>query len=289
MYQKYFHLEESPFSTGPDPKYLYLTDSIREALSVLAYGINSRKGFLLLTGDVGTGKTTILNALMDWLHAQEASTAFVYNPHLSPDDFVDLVWSDFGMERGNDSKSQCMQRFNRWLLERYRAHHPVVLFIDEGQQLPERVLEELRLLTNLETPRHKLLQIVLSGQPELNALIDRPSLRQLRQRIALRCETAPLTQAQTAEYIEWRMHIAGNGEARPFSPEASRAIHEVSGGIPRIINLLCEHLLIGAYTDGHKSIDAAMVEGTSREIHLVRRVSAESNHDKASALVPHTA
>lgn len=289
MYQKYFHLEESPFSTGPDPKYLYLTESIREALSVLAFGINSRKGFLLLTGDVGTGKTTILNALMDWLHAQEASTAFVYNPHLSPDDFVDLVWSDFGMERGSDSKSQCMQRFNRWLLERYRANHPVVLFVDEGQQLSERVLEELRLLTNLETPRHKLLQIVLSGQPELNALVDRPSLRQLRQRIALRCETAALTAAQTAEYIEWRMRIAGDGEAKPFAAEATQLIYQVTGGIPRIINLLCEHLLIGAYSEGRKNIDAAMVEVMAREICLTPRAAAESVKNESPTAGTHEA
>jgi len=268
MYQEYFHFAESPFSMGPDPKFLYLTDTIREALSVLAYGINNRKGFLLLTGDVGTGKTTTLNALMDWLQGQGASTASINIPHLSPDDFVELVWADFGLERGTQSKSQCMQRFAAWLLERYRSDCPVVLFVDEGQQLSEDVLEELRLLTNLETPRHKLLQIILCGQPELNDLIEKPSLRQLRQRIALRCHTAPLTRGQTSEYIQWRVRIAGSGEHNLFDPGAVLLIHRISGGIPRVINLICEHLLIAAYCDRRHAIDERAVEQTARDLEL---------------------
>ncbi len=266
MYEKYFHLAESPFNAGPDPKFLYMTDAVREALSVLAYGVKERKGFILLTGDVGTGKTTILNVFLDWLQKQDASTAFIFNPHLKPDEFVELVWADFGIQTGQDNKSQCMLRFSRWLLERYRAQRPVVLFVDEAQQLSEEVLEELRLLTNLETPKHKLLQIVLCGQPELLQLVARPSLRQLRQRIALRCRTAPLSVEQTAEYIQQRLRIAGAGDEKVFNPEALSLIHTISRGTPRIINLLGEHLLIDAYCDGRKTIDADMVAKSAREI-----------------------
>lgn len=268
MYEKYFHLAESPFNAGPDPKFLYMTDVIREALSVLAYGVKERKGFILLTGDVGTGKTTILNVFLDWLQTQDASTAFIFNPHLQPDDLVELVLADFGIERGTDSKGQCMLRFSRWLLERYRAQRPVVLFVDEAQQLSEEVLEELRLLTNLETPRHKLLQIVLCGQPELVQLIARPSLRQLRQRIALRCRTTPLSLDQTGEYIRWRLNIAGAGDGKVFEPEALSVVHGISRGIPRVINLLCEQLLIAAYCDGRKTISAEMVQKTATEIEM---------------------
>ena len=268
MYEKYFHLAESPFNAGPDPRFLYMTDAVREALSVLAYGVRERKGFVLLTGDVGTGKTTILNVFLDWLQTQDASTAFIFNPHLKPDEFVELVWADFGIQTGKDSKNQCMLHFSRWLLERYRAQRPVVLFVDEAQQLSEDVLEELRLLTNLETPKHKLLQIVLCGQPELLHLVARPSLRQLRQRIALRCRTAPLSVEQTAEYIQRRLRIAGAGDEKVFDPEALSLIHTISRGIPRIINLLGEHLLIDAYCDGRKTIDADMVRNSAREIEM---------------------
>ena len=268
MYLRYFHLAESPFNAGPDPKFLYMTDTIREALSILAYGVKERKGFILLTGEVGTGKTTILNIFVDWLQTQDAPTAFIFNPHLRPDDFVDLVWAIFGFQRGTESKSQCMLRFSGWLLEHYRAQRPVVLFVDEAQQLSEEVLEELRLLTNLETPRHKLLQIVLCGQPELTHLIARPSLRQLRQRIALRCHTMPLTAEQTAEYIDCRLRIAGAGDAKVFEPDALSLIHGISGGIPRVINVLCEHLLIDAYCDGRKTIHTDMVQRIASEMEM---------------------
>jgi general secretion pathway protein A len=268
MYEKYFHLAESPFNAGPDPKFLYMTDAVREALSVLAYGVKERKGFILLTGDVGTGKTTILNVFLDWLQKQDASTAFVFNPHLKPDEFVELVWADFGIQSGTGSKSQCMLRFSQFLLERYRAQRPVVLFVDEAQQLSEDVLEELRLLTNLETPKHKLLQIVLCGQPELHQLIARPSLRQLRQRIALRCRTAQLSVEQTTEYIRLRLRIAGGDDKKVFDLEALSLIHGISRGTPRIINLLCEQLLIDAYCDGQKTINPEMVRKAARDIEL---------------------
>ncbi len=265
MYEEYFHLKASPFSLGPDPDSVYITETITEALAMLAYGVNRQTGFILLTGDVGTGKTTILNIFMRWLRGQGAATGFIFNPHLKPDDFLDLVLSDFGLARGEQSKSQWMAQFNRWLLERYHENSRVVLLVDEAQQLSEEVLEELRLLTNLETPMHKLLQIVLCGQPELNDLLSRPSLRQLRQRIGLRCRTAPFTAEQTSEYISQRLRSAGARDSSLFDPEAVRLIHQYAGGIPRVINALCDQLLIEAYCDGRPSVC----------IDIVRKVAIE--------------
>lgn len=284
MYEQHFHLETSPFCLGPDPDSLYVTETVTEALAILAYGVNRRKGFILMTGDVGTGKTTILNVFMRWLQGRGASTAFIFNPHLKPDDFLDLMLLDFGLERGAESKSQCMQRFNRWLLERYHAQNPVVLLVDEAQQLSEEVLEELRLLTNLETPMHKLLQIVLCGQPELNELLARPSLRQLRQRISLRCSTAPFRAEQTAEYISQRLRASGARDLNLFDSRAVHLLHRISGGIPRVINLLCEQLLIEAYCDGRTTIDAEMVIRVTRERGLW--IDANSARDTNAECTP---
>jgi general secretion pathway protein A len=265
MYERYFHLATSPFSLGPDPDCLYVNHGVREALAVLSYGVSRRKGFMLLTGDVGTGKTTILNVFMRWLQARRAVTALVFNPHVGPEDFLEFMLHDFGLERNGDSKAQLMIRFNRWLMEKYHANTPVVLMVDEAQQLSEDVLEELRLLTNLETPLHKLLQIVLCGQPELNELLARPSLRQLRQRISLTCTTAPLSEEQTAEYIAQRLRISGSPHEDLFQPDAIREIHRFSGGVPRVINKICEQLLIAAYCDTKSVIKADMVRQVAGE------------------------
>jgi general secretion pathway protein A len=265
MYEEYFHLAASPFSMGPDPDSLYVTPVIREALAVLAYGVNRRKGFMLLTGDVGTGKSTILNVFMRWLRARGAATALIFNPHLEADDFLGVMLNDFGLGNPGEPKGQMMVRFNRWLVERYQANTEVVLLVDEAQQLSETVLEELRLLTNLETPTDKLLQIVLCGQPELHELLARPSLRQLRQRISLRCSTAPLAEEQTAEYISQRLRASGATRADWFTPEAVRKIHRIADGIPRVINMLCEQLLIEAYCDGRPVIEIAMVTEVARQ------------------------
>jgi general secretion pathway protein A len=264
MYEKHFNLTASPFNAGPDPKFLYMTDVVSEALSVLAYGVTARKGFLQLTGAVGTGKTTLLNIFLQWLQARDASTAFIFNPHLSPDEFLDLMLTDFGIDRKSTTKSQTMLHFNQWLLERYHADKLAVVFVDEAQQLSPAVLEELRLLTNLETPTHKLLQIVLCGQPELETLLACPSLSQLRQRITLRCRTARFTSEQTAGYIEQRLSIAG-AKTKIFLPDAVHLIHRYSNGIARLINVLCEHAMIESYCRGTEKIDAEIVERAARE------------------------
>lgn len=268
MYRKFFGLKDSPFNVSPDPRYLYWTKSTQEALSALTYGIQSRKGFILLTGEVGTGKTTLLNKFLDWLHRQRVSTAFVFNSRLNDMQFLDFMMADFGIACESEQKSKMLIRLNQWLLERFRAGEAAVLIVDEAQNLSNDVLEEIRLLTNLETAKEKLLQIVLCGQPELETKLQKPELRQLRQRITLRARTHPLTFEETTGYIAERLRIAGASGEPIFSAEAIQAIHQYSQGIPRVINLLAEHALISAFVDQQKPVQAKAIIDVAREFEL---------------------
>jgi type II secretory pathway predicted ATPase ExeA len=268
MYKKFFGLRESPFNVNPDPRYLFLTPCAREALAGLTYGIQNRKGIILLTGEVGTGKTTLLNKLLVWLKQQRAVTAFIFNTQLSVDQFLECLISDFGIPCESHSKSEKLMRLNRWLLDRYRAGETAVLVVDEAQNLSQLALEEIRLLTNLETSTEKLLQIVLSGQPELKEKLKQPQLRQLRERITLCCQTSPLSLEECRGYIAERLRIAGaNGEAI-FSPGAIERVHKHARGIPRLINLLCEHALINAYVDQQRAIQGSLIDEVAREFEL---------------------
>lgn len=268
MYKKFFGLRENPFNVNPDPRYLCPTAHTQEALACLTYGIQNRKGFVLLSGEVGTGKTTLLRKLLDWLHRENVATAFVFNPRLNVTQFLDFMMADFGIQCESSLKSQVLLRFNQWLLERHAAGETAVLIVDEAQNLSPQVLEEIRLLTNLETSSEKLLQIVLSGQPELEQKLSQPQLRQLRQRITLRCKTHPLTHAETGGYVAERLRIAG-GDGRPiFAPDALDAVHQFSKGIPRVVNLLCEHALISAFVDQSTPITAETIEEVAREFEL---------------------
>jgi general secretion pathway protein A len=268
MYQKFFGLRESPFNVNPDPRYLFLTKQIQEALAGLTYGIQNRKGFILLTGEVGTGKTTLLNRLLDWLHGQRVKTAFVFNSQLNTSQLFDFIMADFGIPSDTRQKSQVLLKLNSWLLDRYRAGETAVLIIDEAQNLSLQVLEEIRLLTNLETSTEKLLQIVLTGQPELEEKLKLPQLRQLRQRITLRTRTSALTLEETFGYIAERLRIAGANGEPIFSKEAIQTVHVYSRGIPRVVNLLCEHALINAYVDHLRPVPAHLVEEVAREFQL---------------------
>ena len=268
MYQRFFGLKESPFNVNPDPRYLYLTRQIQEALAGLTYGIQNRKGFILLTGEVGTGKTTLLNRQLDWLHGQRISTAYIFNSRLEVDHLFDYMMADFEIPCESREKSQVLLKLNQWLLERYRAGKTAVLIVDEAQNLAPEVLEEIRLLTNLETSTEKLLQIVLTGQPELEEKLKMPSLRQLRQRITLRCHTAPLSLEETFGYIAERLRIGGANGEPIFSKEAIQTVHMYSHGIPRVVNLLCEHSMINAYVDSLRPVPAHMVEEVAREFQL---------------------
>jgi type II secretory pathway predicted ATPase ExeA len=268
MYKEFFGLRESPFNVNPDPRYLYLTKQTQEAYACLTYGIQTKKGFILLTGEVGTGKTTLLNRLLDWLRTQRATTAFIFNPRLSVTQMLDFMMTDFGIPCESKLKSQVLLRLNQWLLERYKAGETAVLIIDEAQNLSPQVLEEIRLLTNLETSTEKLLQIVLAGQPELEAKLAQPQLRQLRQRITLRSKTLPLSLEETSGYIHERLRIAGATDETIFSEDAIQAIHHFAKGIPRITNLLCEHSLINSFAAQEKPIQRAVIEEVAREYQL---------------------
>src|SRR6202046_2473605 len=246
MYRQFFGMNDSPFGTCPDPRFLYMTPQIQEALACLQYGIAARKGFVVMTGEVGTGKTTLLKTVLSSFSKGRVSTAFVFNPRLDVLDFLEFVLTDFGIEPTTRTKSGMLLQLNRWLIERFRMEETCVVVVDEAQNLSWELLEEIRLLTNLETSSEKLLQIVLSGQPELEEKLRHPSVRQLRQRVSLWCRTQALTESQTHAYVAERLRIAGASWSL-FSLEALDLIHRASRGIPRIINLLCEHSLIMAY------------------------------------------
>src|SRR6266446_5811780 len=237
MYKSYFGLRDNPFNVNPDPRYLFLTKQIEEALSGLMYGVQNRKGFITLTGEVGTGKTTLVNRLLEWLQQRKVRTAFLFNSRMNTNQMFDFILAEFGISCDSRSKSQQLMRLNQWLLDRYRAGETTVLIVDEAQNLTYPVLEEIRLLTNLETSTEKLLQIVLSGQPELEEKLKLPQLRQLRQRIMLRCRTTPLSEDQTRDYIAERLRIAGASGEPIFSPKTIEAIHVYSFNIPRATNL----------------------------------------------------
>lgn len=267
MYKSFFKLHSSPFGTSPDPRFLYMMPHTREALACLEYGISARKGFTVLTGEVGTGKTTLLKRALASFSNRRISTAFVFNPRLEVLDFLEFVLADFGITSANRTKSGMLLQLNRWLIERFRMEETCVVVIDEAQNLSWELLEEIRLLTNLETSSEKLLQIILSGQPELEEKLRHPSVRQLRQRISLWCRTQPLTETQTHAYVGERLRLAG--ATRPiFTPEALDLIYRYSHGIPRVINLLCEHALIVAYVEQVQQVTAALVEGVAAELEL---------------------
>jgi type II secretory pathway predicted ATPase ExeA len=276
MYKKFFGLAENPFHVNPDPKYLYLTRHIQEALACLIYGIQTRKGFVLLTGEVGTGKTTVLNKLLEWCRDERISTAFLFNPRLSEADFFDFMLTDFGITCDSTMKSRTLLKLNQWLLEQHKNGGRAVLIVDEAQNLSLEMLEEIRLLTNLETSTEKLLQIVLAGQPELEAKVNNPQLRQLRQRITLWAKTRPLTMLETQGYINERLRIAGRTGEEIFIPEAIETVHRHSNGIPRLVNLLCEHALINAFVEHRTTVSAKMVEEVALDFDL-----QEMHNDRA--------
>jgi len=268
MYKEFFGLRANPFNVNPDPRYLFLTRHTEEALACLTYGIQSRKGFVLLTGEVGTGKTTLINKLLEWLRLQQVATAFVFNSRMNVPQFLDYMMADFGIPCDSRSKSQILQRLYNWLLDRYRAGETAVLIVDEAQNLTDEVLEEIRMLTNLETFTEKLLQIVLVGQPELETKLKQPQLRQLRQRLTLRAKTHPLTIEESKAYVQQRLRIAGSDGRMIFDPEALAEIHKYSMGIPRVVNLLCEHCLVSAFVDQKATISAQIVDAVAADFDL---------------------
>jgi len=268
MYKNFFGLRENPFNVNPDPRFLCFTPQTQKALDELTYGIRNRKGLILLTGEVGTGKTTLINCLLDWLRHRRIPTAFIFNSRLSVNHLFEFILTDFGIPIDIQIKSNMLMRLNTWLIECFRAGQSPVLIIDEAQGLSCKLLEEIRLLLNLETASEKLLQIVLAGQPELEENLKRPELRQLRQRITLRCNTGPLALEESRRYITERLRISGAMGDPIFTSDAMDAVHFYSQGIPRVINLLCEHALMNAYAEHFRPVPARMVQEAAQDFFL---------------------
>jgi type II secretory pathway predicted ATPase ExeA len=284
MYKSFFNLHSTPFADSPDPRFLVRMAHTREALATLQYGISAHKGFLVLTGEVGTGKTTLLRSALASFDPGRIFSSYVFNPRLDVLDFFEFILSDFGIVPQNRTKSGMLIQLNRWLVERFRRDETCVIVIDEAQNLTWEQLEEVRLLTNLETATHKLVQIILSGQPELEEKLTAPDLRQLRQRIALWARTHAITAEETSSYITQRLLIAG-ASGLIFPDDAVAAIFRASRGIPRIINLICEQALILAYVEQLHQVPAALVHSVVRDLDLGPQplmVSSEPSEPSAS-------
>ncbi len=266
----FFGLRENPFSANQDPRYSFSTRMVKQAWAELTCGIQTRNAFAVLTGEAGTGKTRLVRQLAEWLRQRETPTAFIFNPQLHTDDLFEFMLADFGIPPGERRGTKPLMCLNNWLFARYRAGRTAVLIVDEAQGLSTEVLESIRLLLNLETAQEKLLQIVLSGQPELNDKLNRPELRQLRQRITLRSWTRPLTLDETHAYIQHRLHIAGAGREFILLPEAVNAAYEYSRGVPRVLNLLCENALIAGFAKAIKPVPEEVVDEVARRFQLDR-------------------
>lgn len=255
----FFGFEEPPFNPTPDPRFLHLTPAHKEALAQLLHGVQARKGFILLTGEVGTGKTTLLGALLRRLDERTA-VAFITNSMLGFEGLLEYMLEDLGVTKAGESHAQRLFALQNFLTERRRAGQDTVLIVDEAQDLDVRCLEQIRLLSNFETPTEKLLQIVLVGQPELRAKLDLPELRQLKQRIGLRCSIAPLALDEVGHYIRTRLRVARSPDLRLFTEQAIVRIARYSGGIPRLINIVCDHCLLFGYADKIRRIDRGIVD-----------------------------
>lgn len=265
MYQNFFGLHEKPFSIAPDPRYLYMTDQHREALAHLLFGIGDEGGFILLTGDIGTGKTTICRSLLNQL-PDNVDIAFIVNPRVSVDELLESICDELGIVyKEHSSVKALVDKLNGFLLESYARGRNTILIIDEAQNLSDEVLEQLRLLTNLETSEKKLLQLILLGQPELNDKLAQSNLTQLAQRITARFHLQPLTAEETNAYIAHRLHVAGfRGEL--FSRAALKHIHLQSGGVPRLVNVICDRAMLGAYTHDCMQIEYPIVLAACEEV-----------------------
>ena len=266
MYKEYFSFTEPPFSIAPDPRYLYMSGQHREALAHLLYGVESDGGFVLLTGDVGTGKTTVCRCLLENL-PEHCDVAFIYNPKLDVQELLATICEEFGIKvHGNNPSNKIyVLHINAFLLDGHAKGRKAVLIIDEAQNLAVDVLEQLRLLTNLETHERKLLQIILLGQPELQELLARKDLRQLAQRIVARYHLQPLSRAETYAYVNHRLTVAGSGR-QLFPPSTLRRIYRLSSGVPRVINLLCDRALLGAYVQGKDKVDGRTLAKAAHEV-----------------------
>jgi general secretion pathway protein A len=269
MYERFFGLKERPFDLAPNPRFLGLTAKQREALGNLRYGLTTPRGLTLLLGDAGTGKTTLVHAVLAEMEADRVQCVLLSNPTLTRHEFYEYLADGFGLRQdAKASKTQFLFALRRHLEERHLMGRLTALVLDEAQSLPYELLEEVRLLSNIETPSHKLLNVVLSGQPELAARLNEPSLRQLKQRITLRCELDPLSLQETAAYVAGRLRIAGGKPAEIFSQQAIAFIHEVSRGVPRTVNVVCDNALIGGFAANVKPVPRSILLEVMKDFDL---------------------
>jgi general secretion pathway protein A len=269
MYNGFFGFTENPFNISPDPSFLYRSTQHEEALANLIYGVQSRKGFIVITGEVGTGKTTMLECLRDYLEQSGCEFAFVFNSRINSDQFFEMIAYDFDLRCQRVSKTEVLFALNQMLVQLANEGRTAVLIVDEAHNLEWDVLEEVRLLGNLENPRTgKLLQIILSGQPELDRKLDAPNLRQLKQRIVLRTSLQPLTLSETTEYIQSRLTHAGMPDQTVFPEALIAEIHLRSQGIPRLINAICDNLLLSCFAQETKEATVAMLDEVAKDMRL---------------------
>jgi len=266
MYKQFYGLRDIPFSLAPDPKYLFRTESLLEVFANLQYGIENGKGIVVVTGEVGTGKTTTLRFMLQSLD-RSVSAAYIFNPILSTAEFFDLLAGEFGLP-AQESKSGMLRALGNMLIARHSQGLRTVLIVDEAHLLPPHLLEEIRLLSNFETNREKLLQIILCGQPELHELLVKPELRQLKQRVSLKSSIKALTSHETGEYIRWRLRIAGCTDESLFDQEAVGSVHQFSGGIPRIINNICDNALLTGFSEDSQKITGAIIDSVVEDLDL---------------------
>jgi len=270
MYEKFYGLKCSPFELSPDPRFFFQTESHNEALAALVYGVQSRKGFVVVTGEVGSGKTLLLRYLLEFIGRNDVAAAFVYNPRLSVPEFLAYVLTDLRLHPAGRTKSEMLSYLNDYLLVRSRRGGTTAIIVDEAHLLEWELLEEIRLLTNLETSHHKLVQIVLVGQPELDQKLDSVELRQLKQRISLRRQLKPLNLEQLRGYVHRRLELAGanSHSASIFPGETTEVIYDFSRGIPRVVNNLCENSLVAGYGKQVKQITAEIVREVASDLRL---------------------
>jgi len=268
MYNAFFGFTESPFNLSPDPAFFFRSQQHEEALANLVYGVQARKGFIVLAGEVGTGKTTMLECLRDYLDSQFIEFAFLFNSRVNCEQFFDMIAYDLNLPCQRTSKTEVLYALNQLLVEQAQLGRTVVLIVDEAHNLDWEVLEEIRLLGNLENRNGKLLQIILAGQPELDRKLDAPNLRQLKQRIVLRCNLQAFTMRDAVEYIEARMEKAGMPDQKVFCEELMAEIHLRAQGTPRLINAICDNLLLSAFADATKVCTKEMLDEISRDLRL---------------------
>ncbi len=259
MYLPFYGLREAPFSPTPDPKFLFQSTRHREALAQLLYGVRERKGFTVLTGEIGTGKTTLLRTLLARLDG-DTHVAYIHNSALEIEGLLEYMLQDWGVKSGGTTHAQRLFELNEFLIDQHRQGLSPVLVIDEAQNLSLATLEAVRLLSNFETTSQKLMQILLVGQPELREKLNTPALRQLKQRIGLRCHIGPLSPEETRLYIRHRLRIAGASDAGIFTDAAIQGITEYSQGTPRVVNIVCDHCLLSGFADSKRRIDTGVVD-----------------------------